>query len=144
MPIEYNFIDSGRGILLAGQAVVEGRELLAIKQSFADEPKRMKGVSYWLVDFSEVNELRMSGDELSRLVEIDRQLASSLPHSMVAVAAPADSVYGFARMRQIKMESVDWATSVFRDISDAKLWIRSGLFVPPDVRTESSVNAQNL
>lgn len=136
MPIEYSLIDSGRGILLSGQAVVEGRDLLSIKQVFLDEPERMNDTFYWFVDFSEVNELRMSTDELSQLIEIDRLLANTIPNSMVAVVAPADSVYGFARMWEMKVESVGWTTSVFRDLAAARLWIQSRLFISSRSRSE--------
>lgn len=128
MPIETSFVNNGRGILLCGRAVIEGKEILSIKQGFLDEPDRMKDTFYWLVDFSGVSELRMTTDELSQLIEIDRQLANTIPNSMVAVVAAADSVYGFARMWEMKIESVGWATSVFRDIADAEFWIQSRLF----------------
>lgn len=140
MSIEHSFIDSGRGILLVGRAAVEGQDLLSLKQGFANEPERMKDTSYWLVDFFEVSELRMSIDEVSQLIEIDRQLSHTIPNSIVAVVAASDSVYGFARMWEIKVESVGWTTSVFRDIADAKFWIRSRLFVTPESRIDPSVS----
>ncbi len=125
MPIETSFVNDGRGILLYGRAVIEGKEIISIKQGFLDDPDRMKDTFYWLVDFSGVSELRMSTDELSQLIEIERQLANTIPNSMVAVVAAADSIYGFARMWEMKIESVGWATAVFRDLTSAELWLKS-------------------
>jgi hypothetical protein len=127
MPVETIFTDDGRGILLTGKSIVEGHELLSIKEGFLREPDRLKEIDYWLVDFSEVRELRMSIDDLSQLIEIERQLALTIPNSMVTVAASADSVYGFARMWEMKIEKVGWTTSVFRDVQDAKAWVESRL-----------------
>lgn len=137
MPVETSFTDDGRGILLTGKSIVEGHELLSIKESFLREPDRLNEIDYWFVDFSDVGELRMSVDDLSKLIEIERQLAHIIPNSMVTVVAPADSVYGFARMWEIKIEKVGWATSVLRDVSQAKAWVESRLHRFPETEDSS-------
>jgi hypothetical protein len=125
MPIDDSLTDSGRGILLRGQGIVEGEDLLKIKRKFLSDPDAFTETRYWLVDLSDTIELRMTLDQLTELIEIERQLAITVPDSMVAVAAPADSVYGFARMWEMKIEGVGWKTSVFRDLADAKSWINA-------------------
>jgi len=141
MPVELTFADDGLGVLLVGKGVVEGRDVVDIKEGLVREIERLKGRSYWLVDFTEVNELRLSGDHMARLIEIDNQIAAIIPDCVVGLAAASDSVYGFARMWEIKAEKIGWTTAVFRDADDAKLWIRSRLSLTKQTSLEkSSVN----
>lgn len=125
MPVELSFTDNGRGLLLAGEGVVEGSDIVAIKEGLLSEIERLRGRSYWLVDFAEVNELRLSGDYMERLIEIDGEIAAVVPDCVVGLVATADSVYGFARMWEIKAEKIGWTTAVFRNVHDAKFWLRS-------------------
>lgn len=129
MPVELTFADDGLGVLLVGKDVVEGRDIVAIKEELNRKKERLVGRSYWLIDFTEVYELRLSGDHMARLIEIDTEIAAIIPNLIVGLAAASDSVYGFARMWEIMAEKIGWTTAVFRDADDAKIWIRSR--VPP-------------
>lgn len=141
MPVELTFADDGLGVLLIGKDVVEGRDIVDIKEGLVGEIERLGGRPYWLVDFTEVNELRMSGDHMARLIEIDNEIAATIPNLIVALAAASDSVYGFARMWEIKAEKIGWTTAAFRDADDAKHWIRSRLPATKQTSLEkSSVN----
>lgn len=124
MPATLTAVENGRGFRLTGTGVLTGPELIAIKLGLEANPVTTPALAFWLVDLSRVTELQMSSQEVQSLVEIDRRLARLMPSAVVAVVAPADAVFGMARMWEIMAEGIGWPTGVFRDPGEADAWVR--------------------
>jgi hypothetical protein len=124
MPATLTTIDGGRGYRLTGAGVLTAAEIIAIKDGVEADPALPRDLAYWLVDLSRVTELRLTAHDVRAIVAVDRRLARLMPSAVVAVVAPADVVFGLARMWEVLAEGIGWQTQVFREAGAAAAWVR--------------------
>ena len=93
--------------------------------SLLRESDRLKGLHYGLIDLTDVTELRATRDDVLEFVQVDMQIALSVPRALaVAIVAPSDLAFGIARMWEAFAEVTRWNTHVFRSRAEADPWLR--------------------
>ena len=127
MPAELKIMDDRSGILITGTGEFRGIDIVRVKREFELNEAEVSDFGYWLVDLRQVTSLDISTEDIRDLVEVDRRLAKRMPRAAVSVAAPLDATFGIARMWEIMIDGIGWPTGVFRDFSDAELWVQARL-----------------
>lgn len=125
MPFSTGWVSEARGVYLAGTGLLTGQEILDAKTSLLRESDRLKGLHYGLIDLTDVAELRVTRDDVLEFVQVDMQIALSVPRALaVAIVAPSDLAFGIARMWEAFAEVTRWNTHVFRSRAEADPWLR--------------------
>jgi hypothetical protein len=84
-------------------------------------------VVYALVDFSEIEEMRVTPDEVRLIVEIHRKTAVLTPGALVAIIAQDPLAFGIARFWQSFSGDLGWKAHVAHTRSEAIEWLRKQL-----------------
>lgn len=128
MPYTTTYVDDGKGVHKTGSGIVTGLELFssALQGGSLDEASARK-LRYGLVDFSETTEMKVTSEDIGRIVEINRKLASLTPGAFVAIVAPTALPYAMARLWHTFSVDLGWKASVFHTRADAIVWLRKEL-----------------
>jgi hypothetical protein len=127
MPYTASYVDDGRGVQKKGTGVVTGLEIFTSALQETANKNRPRTVRYALVDFSEATDLKITPEDIRRIVELNRMLASKTPGELVAIVAPAELPYAMARLWHTLSDDIGWTRNVFRTRADAVHWLRKEL-----------------
>jgi hypothetical protein len=120
MPATYRLDTEQRLVLLTLVGVVTGVELDAVRAQIREDPAFDPSFSV-LADASALNPAALSGQM------VRARAAAPPPGRMrVAIVAPADAVFGIARMYQMMAEGNGNPVGVFRTNEEAMGWLTSG------------------
>jgi hypothetical protein len=123
MPYVADFFEEGRGLLFTGTGLVTAPEIVQAKKGLDSD--RLKQIVYAICDLSEVEELRLSPDEIRAISRIDLELARIVPGAVVALVSPRADIYGLSRMWQVLVEDTGWVVAIFMSMDEAEKWVRS-------------------
>jgi len=120
MPVRLQTLDRGLGLWLQALGAVSVDEILEVLD-FPEETLRK--ARYGIVDFTQVENLNLSGEDIRQIVAKDRYNARTNPDMVLAMIAPEDLTFGLSRMYSMLSESGGWAADVFRTREDAEAWL---------------------
>jgi len=123
MPYRTWYTEDG-GVIHVGEGVVTGAEILASAAQDHKDAERARSFRYGLADFSSATQLDVTAAQMRAIADENARLAGLVPRAVVAVVAPADHIYGVARMWEFHTDGVGWETWVFRDRATAVAWLR--------------------
>jgi hypothetical protein len=128
MPYTTTYVDDGKGVHKTGSGIVTGLEMFssAMRGGNLDEASARK-LRYGLIDFSATTEMDVTPEDIRRIVETNRKLASFTPGALVAVVAPTSLPYALARLWHTFSVDLGWKASVFHARADAIVWLRKEL-----------------
>jgi hypothetical protein len=128
MPYTTIYVDDGKGVRKTGSGIVTGLEMFssAMQGGSLDEASARK-LRYGLIDFSEATEMKVTPEDIGRIVEMNRKLASFTPGALVAVIAPTPLPYALARLWHTFSVDLGWKANVFHTRADAVAWLRKEL-----------------
>lgn len=122
MPFEHEKLaDGGLQITAAGE--LKGSDLIALNQELYATPEQIRAITYQLCDFTRVDGVRASAEEIRKLAAQDRAAGHVNQEMLIAVVGSDDVVFGLARMWQAQAESSPFETQVFRTMEQARAWI---------------------
>ncbi len=127
MPYSSLYVDGGKGVLKTGSGIVTGPQILAVATEFSRDEIRLCRLVYALVDFSEIEEMRVTPDEVRLLVEVHRKTAALTPGALVAIIAHDPLAFGIARFWHSFSEDLGWKAHVCHSRPDAVAWLRKHL-----------------
>ena len=127
MPYTATYVDDGKGVLKKGTGHVTGLEIFTSALQETANKDRPRGVRYALVDFSEATDLKITPEDIRRIVELNRKLAVTSPGELVAIVAPAELPYAMARLWHTLSDDIGWKRNVFHTRADAIYWLRKEL-----------------
>ena len=129
MTIELRYRDNGKGVLFVCTGVVTASEIAeANKEIYSDE--RLQTLRYQLIDYSGVERIDLSSDEIRTLAAMDSSASERNPEFLIAVVSPSDLSYGITRVWQAIIDEAELENSVFRTIAEAELWIKESMNTP--------------
>jgi hypothetical protein len=111
------------GRLWVWTGVITGKELIANNEHIL-ATKRYESVRWLIVDETATTAMEVSPEEVRTLKRLDDRLAAVLPELVTAVVVPTNFAFGMARMWEIMTERPGWSVGVFRDMGEAKQWVR--------------------
>jgi len=123
MTMNISYTDDG-GILLVGEGIVTGKEIIDINDRIYISPQKIQQILYQLVDFTKVTELLVSNAEVEILAMQDENASKINPNMSIALVGGQDLVYGLARMWKTLTYGAPIQTMVFRKLEDAQQWIK--------------------
>jgi hypothetical protein len=125
MPITVIDVDGGRGNLIVGSGFVTSDEYVeAMRHHLQGDPARFAGYLFSLSDYSRVTRVEVDSDAVRRVAQWSRDATKKNQHSVVAVSAPQDLIYGLSRMWDLSLGESRWDTQIFRSRESAEAWIR--------------------
>jgi hypothetical protein len=125
MPIDIKYLDKGTGVLHVGRGTLTGKEILEAKLATFGSEERTKRYQYGLIDYSQVDDVLISSQELATVVGYDKRAAKIAPGIPVVIVGEKDIVFGLARMWEAFMLDAGWETHVFRSREQSEDWIRA-------------------
>lgn len=125
MPIEIKDLDGGLGTFIRGWGVVKEEELInELKKHLAQDKEKFKKYRYSLSDYTPATEGEISTKAIEFIADLCLSAAKINPDIIVATVTSQDFYYGLSRMGQILREKAGWEEMVFRNIEEAKSWIK--------------------
>ena len=126
MPIEVKYSDNGIGVLLTGKGIVSGDDIIISNRKIFSSTERMKKLKYGLIDYLNITRFNVSNSEVEIIVSQEKEASEYISDGVVAVASNKDLAFGINRMWEtfVEIEGLQWETSVFRSIEDAKVWVK--------------------
>ena len=123
MPI-YHEIADNKYIILRGEGLVTGPEILEANARLYSEPEYKDVAQFQLWDLTGLTCLKMSAQEHMKAAKQDKAALGVYPHIAVAIAGTADQVYGVSRMYEgYAPDGV--RNMVFRSRTEAEAWIKA-------------------
>jgi hypothetical protein len=122
LPFESTFSDDGSCLTQVGSGLVLGTEMVSATRALLVDV-RTPTLTRCLIDLSDVTDLRLSKEEMDVLAGEGWRLAVIVPHVTVALLATRDLAFGLARMWEGLVGTTGWKTRVFRDRTEACVWL---------------------
>jgi hypothetical protein len=122
--------DDYAGIVHVGKDIVTGPEVIEACRLTTQLVQNTENFHYQFIDFSEVEELRISREEFDQIVVQDYYAAVYRPNAAVVIVAPQNQVFEIAKAWQHRIEDIGWTTHVSRSRADAKNWLRENFSHP--------------
>jgi hypothetical protein len=130
MPFETELTDDYMGIIHVGRGLVTGEQIAEGCRAVTVLVQTTENFHYKLVDLSEVTELKMTEEELDRIVEEDRQIAAVRPRIAVGIIAPNEKLRAIAQRWERSVEELGWNTYIAPTRTDALKWLRENAAAP--------------
>ncbi|HEV3271526.1 MAG TPA: hypothetical protein VGZ93_05030 [Candidatus Methylacidiphilales bacterium] len=127
MPYTTSYVDDGKGVFKTGSGIVTGLEIFSSALQESSNEARSRKLRYGLVDFSDVEEMKVTPEDIRRIVEMNRKLAAFTPGALVAIVAPTELPYALARLWHTFSDDLGWKANVFHARADAIAWLRKEL-----------------
>ena len=124
MPYTVEVIDNGKGIQHVGSGIVSGGDLMTSAATVLKMVHEGLTPEYAVTDLTHVTDFSVSAEEIARNAALNNEVARRLPRVKVAIIAPADNIFGMARMWQAHMDGSGWVSKVFRNRADALTWLK--------------------
>lgn len=123
MPFTTHYVDDGKGVHKIGAGIVTGLEIFSSALQGGLDGERARKLRYGLIDFSDTTEMRVTPDDVRRIVEMNRKVADINPRAIIAIVAPADLPYAMARLWHTLSDDLGWKKNVFHTRADAVSWL---------------------
>ena len=124
MPCTTNIIDNRKGILHVGSGTMTGEELMLSASTVLKLVQEGLKPEFAMTDLTDVKKFTVSAEEISRNAALNSGISRYLPSAKIAIIAPANDIYGMARMWQAHIDSPGWTSHVFRRKEDALAWLK--------------------
>lgn len=130
MPIVIRQADGGLGVIVTASGAVSEREYLDFYEAQLTAPAAaVLAHRYCLTDYTAVESVDISAGAIAHVAALTRKAARTALPTVTAIVASQDLIYGLTRMWQIQTSDEVPTASVFRDLAEAKAWIRHQLEV---------------
>ena len=125
MPIAIRYIDGGKGVILTGEGVVTGTDLLAANKEIYSRDLVAEPYHYGLFDADGLTGITASTEEMRALAAASIAVARRMPRFVIAIYAKDSLTFGLARMWEAFVEQSGWITHVFRERPRAVAWVKA-------------------
>ncbi|CAD7849012.1 MAG: hypothetical protein [Olavius algarvensis Delta 4 endosymbiont] len=124
MPIRIEYLEDN-GVAFKGAGVVTFTDLKSANDSVYASQKKIKAISYQIVDLATIDNIDLSSEDLEQLAHQDQYAFGVNPDIRIAVVGPQDLTFGLARVWEAyacQMNSPQ-ACKIFRKRQDALEWV---------------------
>ena len=122
MPLRIAFDTTSHGIEVEVAGPIDEADALAQVRRTLQDP-RFPAVKWILADARQ-RESAASPELVAAVVAQLREHAERLPRARCALVAEGAATFGMQRMFSIRSESIPFEVRAFRDIDDARAWLR--------------------
>ncbi|NWF36919.1 hypothetical protein [Mariprofundus sp. KV] len=111
------------GVIVWHSGIVTGDEFFSANGQVYSH-KYDEGLLFQLLEFSNVEEVKLSSHEIKSLANMDKNRVKET-EQFACVVAPTDTLYGFSRQWNIQAENDAFHTNVVRSMDEAITWFAS-------------------
>lgn len=122
MPVRTIYRQDG-GVLIRGFGTVTGTDLLQANNSIYADSEKFSRLEYQLCDFSNVEKIIISPEEVQSIAEQDTTAAVTNGQQLIAIVADQDHIYGLSRMWQALTDDEHVISAVFKSRDEAETWL---------------------
>ena len=122
MPITYAISKNG-GILVKCKDHISGSEIKEIDESIYGSPEDILKIKYQLWDFTNVNNITISIEDIKAIAEQDAEAANINPNMTIILVANNDLIYSLGRLWMDYSKESPFKSMFFPNIKDAEEWI---------------------
>ncbi len=97
---------------------------MAVNLALYSSHEKIRSISYQISDYSAVDRVEISAEEVLHLSQADQEAARINPDMLVAVVGKQDLMFGLLRMWELYAGASKMQACVFRDVEQARDWIR--------------------
>lgn len=124
MPVKNIPTDNGQGFITKCSDVLSAKEFIeAIRERYTHEESLSK-VRYFMTDHSEVQDFKLSTEDIINLTKITNAACKKNPNVYLASVVPSSLGYGLVRMWLSYADDLIWKARLCRNRSDAEQWLR--------------------
>lgn len=122
MPIDVKIVKDGIGAEFIGRGELTGQDIIQANNAVHSDEIIQKQ-KYQLADLTKITSIKISKDDIEKIVQQDKELSILNPDLIIGVAVDKDHVFGLARQWQGFLSSSNITTKVFRTRQEAEQWI---------------------
>ncbi len=112
------------GIVHTGSGVVTGADLLESCRASTHLVQNTENFHYQFIDFTDVTELKITPDDLIKIVAQDHFAALFRPNAVVVIVAPRDDLFEIGKKWERRVQDLGWKTLISRSRTEANAWLR--------------------
>jgi len=140
MPITFHFKPEANLMICVHTGSVLDDEFIIYYKSMVESDMFATATNF-LIDLRQTDSSPRSGDVLRQFADFMKlTLTDSRTSPKVAVVAPKDLSFGFARMYEFFADSIPWDFVVFRSVDTALAWLRA----PEDLMDDLHKKTQQI
>ena len=98
----------------------------------------VRAVRYSIFDYSEVESIDASVEELRLIAELNKETSRVNPNVLIAQVGPDPLVLDLSRMWQFYVKDLPWESRLFQSRSEAETWIQDRLGNEPAQEPDGS------
>ena len=106
---------------------VVAADIIEVNKSIYASPEMIKKIRYQICDYTAVENMQISPNEIWAIAEQDNRAAEVNPTMLISIAAKKDLSFGLSRVWEAYTGAGPFRTEVFRTVEDCREWIRSQL-----------------
>ena len=127
MPVEYEFLDKNKGVLIRGYGHVEGVDMIKAMQEIFNDEETIKSFKYGIVDYSEVDNFNISHDQIFSLSMIHIDASKLNPNIVVGFAINKPLIYGLVRIWMVYANMTGWTVNIKKDLPAIQKWVNESV-----------------
>jgi len=125
MPITINPLQQGPGLQYICHGVLNEKDFIEANVRMIMFGEQVKQFKFFLVDQTNVETIDISDEGLRMMTDYGNRIADKFhPQAIVAIVAPYEAGFEFARKWEDLAKQRGWDTMTFRARSEAEQWIR--------------------
>jgi hypothetical protein len=122
MAIEYEIIEEKRLVIAKGSGIVTGEDVMRHLDALAADERYVAPMKK-LVDYSSIDEIQQSNEEIIHLVRKKEALQEKFAGERCAFVTPNDLSFGIVRVHEAHVERTGIQAAAFRRIEEALEWL---------------------
>ncbi len=127
MSIDMKYVDEGIGVMYEGRGMMTGQEIIDADRNQLSNLEMLKKKKHFLGDFSNIEDVNCSNEEIEKIVELDSKMFSITGMNLVVIVANKDIMFGTSRIWQTFVDRIDWKTHVCREMAEAETWLKTNM-----------------
>lgn len=126
MPVSYEYTDDG-GIHVVGTGILTIVDIRELQATVYETPKHTKAIRYMFNDFTGVEHFDLSMEDMRQIADRAKDASKINPATIRVNVLPTDLGFGLGRMWEALTGGEENKVANFRDIEDAKAWLKDKL-----------------
>jgi len=125
MPVDYRYLNEGRGVVYTASGRLTGAELVAAHARVNTPALTERPVFYAFLDLDHITAADISVNELRDIADQAIRASRYSPvKRVIAIYAKDDLTFALGRMWQVFVEQTGYECAIFRERYEAVSWVR--------------------
>lgn len=127
MPVEFEYLDNSRGVLIRAFGDVAGVDLIKTMNMVFNDEATTINYTHGICDFTGIENFDISHKQIFSLSEIHVQASKLNPHIVVGFAINKPLVYGLVRVWMVYATITGWKVHIEKELDAITGWVKDNL-----------------